>query len=300
MAYDGKGYQFEDDRDVATGYYAPIDKGHPVRLHYLSDSWRAIDDGSGGLRHFKRTGGVYRLTGIYAADGYKIDLELDNRGRVEQVHDNKGQVAIFTYETANETDTQVLTSIEIDVDHPSTPYDANLFDPEYRLDYTYNENTYMPMRLLLAKVEFTDIANETTETTAEYAYNVEGVFPPQLTEVRDGRVDGNGNTFPYATFSYRPDGQLGISKVLSSSHVGGADGYTFTDTSATNALGHTTVYEFADVNGQSRITNVDGVATPNCLATTKSLDYTPGADEPEGYIYSRTEKNGSVTNYTPQ
>lgn len=70
----------------------------------------------------------------------------------------------------------------------------------------------------------------------------------------------------------------------------------------TNPLGKETEYKYDLIGDIKRISQVDGIATASCLATTQSLDYTPnalpgGGTAPEGYIYERTLRNGSVTEY---
>ncbi|NSX56944.1 RHS repeat protein [Parasulfitobacter algicola] len=161
----------------------------------------------------------------------------------------------------------------------------------------------------------TDLTLNKVEVVAEYSYkkNDDGnyIAPFLLIEIRDGRTYDDGTPFPYANFEYEyvsgddvvyadvEQGQLKNSwPVISTSHFGGADGYTFTETSATNALGHTTNYVFGEAEGRKVITSVEGLATPNCQATAQSYDYAAPEGQPKGHVYSRTERNGTITTYT--
>jgi hypothetical protein len=148
---------------------------------------------------------------------------------------------------------------------------------------------------LIARISCAGMYRTPLRAAAIYNYDTTS-FPPKLVEVFDGRTNAAGNTFPYITIAYRSAAP--VAKVESVTHLGGADGFSFTNTSATNALGRTTNFGFTKVEDANKLTSFDGVATANCLPVNKSISYTPGAGEPEGYIYSKVEKNGSVINYT--
>ncbi|MHA3915842.1 hypothetical protein [Halovulum sp. GXIMD14793] len=139
---------------------------------------------------------------------------------------------------------------------------------------------------------------QTSEKIWVYSYDPTGTSSfPKLIGISDGRLDGNGVPFDYATFAW--DG----AKAIRSEHFGGAErtslSYTSdTTTQITNSLGKQSVVTFEEVEGRKRPISVEGIATPNCLGTTKSIDYTPNdAQAPQGMVYSRTHRNGTVTTY---
>ncbi|MEL7416432.1 MAG: hypothetical protein AAGJ92_11160, partial [Pseudomonadota bacterium] len=84
--------------------------------------------------------------------------------------------------------------------------------------------------------------------------------------------------------------------------AGGAEATSVQNTAGgiveTNAYGLQTTYQTTRIEGQERVTQIDGAAAENCLATTQNLGYTPvGLNAPDGYIYERINRNGAVTRY---
>lgn len=106
-----------------------------------------------------------------------------------------------------------------------------------------------------------------------------------------GITDENGDR--YTTYTYDNRGRAIVSE-----RAGGADRSEFTyNTGSTvtvkNSLGKESIFTFEVFNGLSRVTQVDGQPTALCGAMTSSLDY-----DANGYVASRTDNNGNITNYT--
>ena len=306
MPSNGQRIHFDYDRD-GSGNGVPEQVGHSYSLNRINRHNIWIESGDGRRDYYKhrRRGSLkfntehFQLKRVQFSDGYEIEITHTSPGRVKSLKDNKGQYASFTYvnNAVSNSSELMLKYVDIDVD-----YNGSTLDADYRIEYLYDPNSFFADVPLLAEVRFTDIAANTTETTTKYVYDA-NTYPPLLTNIKDGRLDDTGSEFNYSMFAYHDPKQANQAEVSSSEHFGGADGYTFgvndgTTSSATNALGRTTNYTIAEISDRLRLAQLDGVATTNCLPAGKSFDYTPGTGEPEGYLYSKVEKNGSVTNYT--
>ncbi|MCF6273259.1 MAG: hypothetical protein L3J37_08710, partial [Rhodobacteraceae bacterium] len=230
-------------------------------------------------------------------------LTYDANDNLATISDNKGQVAQYTWdETINGAYTvPVITQIEVD-----TNYDGAAFVPELSLSYTYSTPAFFIDQLILNSVSRTDIAAGQTEVIWEYGYSTDPLLgaPLKLISMRDGRLDATGQPFDFASWTYENVDGRGFTGRANRSERFGGDGavdLTFNadeTVTQTNALGKDTITEFALVAGRYAPVSVTGVATANCLGTSKSVGYTPGAGEPEGYVYERIERNGSRTTYT--
>lgn len=66
-----------------------------------------------------------------------------------------------------------------------------------------------------------------------------------------------------------------------------------TQATLTNALGKDTVYTFQTIADRQLVTQVDGLASLNCLGDSKSISY-----DTDGYVTSKTDRNGNITQYT--
>lgn len=111
-----------------------------------------------------------------------------------------------------------------------------------------------------------------------------------------GIIDEQGVRF--ATWTY--DSQ---DRAISSEHAGGKEkttiDYTYQNNTVdprvivTNPLGKQTTYHFTKIKGHNKITQVEGHATGMCEAANKNYTYTP-----KGYVQSKTDWEGNVTQYT--
>lgn len=270
----------------------------------------------------------YNIHFIRDIDG-RLEQAEDSRGQVAHFTWENDLIAEATLEDNlsdevtlfAEVTLAVVTSIEIDVD-----YDGISFSPEISLDFTYEtpsgdtpetlpENRKISVfrnKLLVNTVSRTDVHNSSTNTLWNYGYHSQIFgFPSKLATIDDGRLI-SGSPFDFATFTYDPyyyeisgvPFYDGIPRAIRSEHFGGADAVDFDfefigdgTVTTTNPLGKLTNYTFARIEGRDQAVSIEGVASANCLATTRALDYTPGAGEPEGYVYERIERNGSRTTY---
>lgn len=256
--------------------------------------------------------GVSGASGYFLArkvwsDGYAITLVRDSvDGRILSIHDNRRQAIEVAWSTANFNgqETLVINSAKIDTNH-----DGATFVPEVEIDYIYSSNAFtsagpgyrgLP---LLTEVRRTDLALQATSVIAQYSYGTSATtFPPPLASVADGRLNAAGQGFSYASFGYADNLSSVTSMTTLSGHFGGADSFSFArtadTTTTTNALGKSTTYHFATIDGVKRVSQVDGIAAPDCLGTSKSFDYTPTGNGPAGFVYSQVERNGSTTTFT--
>jgi RHS repeat-associated protein len=285
-------------------------------------------DGTGKKRTFRYRGGTtYIPTKIEWNDGYEITYDSATP-RTEFVRDNRGQYADYTWSNTVVPGSAKYVVTQIDID---TDYDDITLQPEIRLFYTYAPNTLEPNRPLLIKVEREDIAAGATSVIYEYTYLEEDgktTNPPLLTSIKDGRLDGNGHSFEYATFQYKnysdPSNEGGFGHFSTSpagsltgttnywptvkaSHFGGADAWARKIDPSTGKFTSENTYinplgmEFtfpqvaAGEHSKTSATSVAGDALVTAVSTL--YNYTPNAGAPNGYVYGKTERNGSTTTF---
>lgn len=300
---DGRRFEFDGTT------YAELAGGNQYVLSYddVIDEY-TLQDGTGGKSVYK-TGNwsTYLLTDRYWSDGYHIQIARDGAGRITAVSDNRNQLATFMWTTVSYTGraTDVLSKVSFDAN-----YNGSVAQPEISVDYQYGGSSTIigPNVPWLTSVSLVDEGTSATQLTAQYSYDISGrAFPPPLTAIYDGRLDASGQPFPFATFSY--DVGWGLwGQTAQATHPGGVNSFQFSrwqdvgtlesKVTTTNPLGKKTTYTLIDVDGISRISRVDGIATASCLGTTKSFDYTPGSNGPSGFVYAQIERNGSTTTFT--
>ena len=139
--------------------------------------------------------------------------------------------------------------------------------------YGYNANgrletvTY-PGGLGVKTYHYEDV----TDTSALTGYSIDGVRKTRYAYLPDGRVawSGREGAVERDTFSY---------------------GSNYTD--VTNALGHTTRYNFATINGIKRLTSIDRPASTACPAGVALTDY-----DTRGYPTRSVDQAGYQTLFT--
>jgi len=281
-------------------------------IHFIRDAdgrLEQVEDSQGQVAHF-----TWEEDLIDEA-AFEEVYTTDDVPEGHSVGDLTGEITLFDAVTL-----AVVTNIEIDVD-----YDGISFSPEVSLDFTYEtpsgdtpetlpENRhpiFFKNKLLVNTVSRTDVHNSSTNTLWNYGYRPRRFgFPSKLATIDDGRLIGE-NSFDFATFTYAPyhyeisgvEFYDGNPRAIRSEHFGGADAVDFSfnvdgTTTTTNALGKQTTYTNEEIAGRLLPVSVEGIASSNCLGTTRELDYTPGAGEPEGYVYERIERNGSRIIYS--
>jgi RHS repeat-associated protein len=268
-------------------------------------------DGKGTTYTFldEASSGISNLTEVTWSDGYTMTLAYDAvTGNLSAIEDNRSQRAEYTWVNNIDPngDFYVISEIEIDAN-----YDGMTFAPDVRVEYENTYNTQWPSGLIFDSAKTVDIAGDITLQHLVYDYGTDYLETdvPRLVGVSDSRLDGNGNTYDYATFTYDTDSfdqSVGAYRADKTEYFNAANRFLITpipgtapegNFRVTNSLGRETDYAFDWIEGARRATQIDGIATGTCLATTKSLGYTPNTDAPLGYVYERTEKNGAVTEF---
>jgi RHS repeat-associated protein len=131
-------------------------------------------------------------------------------------------------------------------------------------------------------------------STVQYVYE-DTRFPYSLT----GIIDENGNR--HASWTYD-----GARRAISSQHAGGADAVTIDysnvqyfmgiqlggTVAVTNALGKQVLHNIAPNQSMLKLTGLNELASANTAAANTSITY-----DGNGYVASRTDENGNVTQY---
>tara|TARA_R110002095_G_scaffold77366_2_gene66420 strand:+ start:1059 stop:5732 length:4674 start_codon:yes stop_codon:yes gene_type:complete len=193
------------------------------------------------------------LTRIEYRGGEALDLEYDGSDRLDIVTNEEGKTLDFTYNGSDQ-----ITSI---------------VTPTGTFSYTYDGND--------------NIVTVTKPDTEVRTYHYENV---SYVNALTGLTDEEGVRF--ATWAYDSDG-----RAISSEHAGGVGDFTVSYNSddtvtTTNALGKDTIYHFQTINGIKYVTNVDGQASTNCTAASRSNTY-----DARGFLESKTDWKGNVTDY---
>lgn len=304
--YEGTGQNMNGRSDEPWSFSLP-GGSHPN--HFL---W---EDGSGLIvRFLDDSTGLAKLSSVEWSDGYTLSFTYDSNGRMRSMTDTRGQRAVFNWnDTINPSaSVHVISRINVDTD-----YNGSAFNPDIRIDYTNTYDAGWPTGLIFSNAKLTDVSSSSVLAESEYSYDLTNVFTdiPMLTGISDTRLDQNNQPFDYATFDYDTstfDGEIQTFRATESSHFNGADKYELATISSspspggnyrtTNPLGKETTYKFGLTGGVKRPVEINGVASANCWATTKSLGYDPnplpgGGFAPEGYVYERVERNGSKIIY---
>ena len=201
------------------------------------------------------------LTAIKARNGYTRTLQYDAGNRLTTVVDSFGRSLQFSYQNG------LLQSV-------STP-------DTLVLTYGYNSSGVTAgVNDRLISITYSG----TPQTSQTYLYE-NSSFPFALT----GITDENGARF--TTWTYDSSG-----RATSSQHAGGADltqvAYNADGTSTvTGPLGAQMIYTFAMLQGISKVTQINRLATATTAAS-RIITY-----DANGYMASQTDWNGNLTTY---
>jgi YD repeat-containing protein len=156
-------------------------------------------------------------------------------------------------------------------------------DPaDERTEYTYDSTGR------LKTVTYPDASVREYHYWGETAEGGNTNFPNALTGISDEEDDR------IVSWTYDSSG-----RATSSVRAGDVDetGIDYTglpdEVTVTNTLGRDSVLTLTYENGLARVTDVDGAATSLCAASTSAIAY-----DSNGYVDSRTDENGVVTDYT--
>ncbi len=124
----------------------------------------------------------------------------------------------------------------------------------------------------------------------EYRYE-DARFPNTLTKIVD-RLGDAGAEHVKAYWTFDTEG-----RAISSSLAGGIDTTLFSyntdgSTTVTNPLGKQSVFHFVQLNGVLLPTQIEGVASASCGATSRLNTYSS-----EGFLESSSDWNGNITTY---
>ena len=211
-----------------------------------------------------------RLELISYVNGYQQTVNRIDAGlRIGSVTDSYGRSITFEYGAFPHDSAQAILAV---------------IDPDgKRYDYRYGNGHRLTEVIAPGNPGY-----PAGRPTTTYHYEL-GSFSHLLT----GITDETG--VRYASWTYDQDTQ----RVTSSSHALDAGKVTFAYddvnkiVTTTNALNKETRYHYATIAGTSKITQVEGVASANCLADDSTYSY-----DAKGYVSSMTDREGNVTNTT--
>ncbi len=205
---------------------------------------------------------IGRLASITDRKGYTQSL-MYTSNRLDAVLDSFGRSLHFTYDTQGRIET--------------------LADPAgalYRYHYDSNNN-------LIAVAYPDDTPTDDTDNPTRTYHYEDTRFPNHLT----GITDENGHR--YATWGYDAQGRAVLSE-----HAGGADRVELTynadgTTTVTEALGATRTYGFVTAHHVTKPVSISGDRCTACGTQAQAYTY-----DANGFIASKTDWNGHVTQYT--
>ena len=199
----------------------------------------------------------YDLDGLMVRTEYRggeaLDFTHDGSDRLDNVTNEQGQELEFSYDGSDRV--------------------SSVVTPTGTFSYTYDGDN--------------NLSTVTRPDSEARTYHYEDTtFVNALTGITDEE------SVRFATWAYDDEG-----RPVSSEHAGGVDDFDVVYNSdgtvtTTNALGKDTIYTFETINGVPMVTNVDGVASANCVAASKEKSYTV-----EGWLDRETDWSGNVTEY---
>ena len=211
-----------------------------------------------------------RLISIATRRGYTQTLAYDAGGQLQTVTDSYGRQLTFGYNAAGRLVTMTTPNGEI-----------------YR--YTY-DNTFVTRELepnRLHQVIFPDDTLLDVTDNPRVTYLYERSDGPYLLT---GILDEKGERF--ATFDYDSERRATLSK-----HAGDTQSFSIAynadgTRSVTNPLGKVATYSYTTIAGAPKLSGVAEAATANTPASNSTTTY-----DANGFVASRTDKEGKVTNY---
>jgi YD repeat-containing protein len=213
------------------------------------------------------TGWTYRMTSGTVE-------EFDTNGRLLSITDAQGRTQSLSYDAAgNLTSVTDVYGRTLTFTYDTQNRIAQMVTPDGARQFGYDGNNN------LIQVTYPDT------TTRQYLYENTS-FVHALT----GIIDENNNR--YATWSYDAQG-----RATSSEHAGGADRVTLVynadgTTTVTEANGQVRTFHFTTLHGVMKVTQIDGGPCTSCSGTSRLANY-----DANGFMSSKTDQNGNVTNY---
>jgi RHS repeat-associated protein len=228
-----------------------------MTLTNAGSTW-TLTDHDDTVETYTAPGATGTLNTIALPNGYTQTLNYTS-GVLTSVSDSYSRSLSFTYTGG------LLTGV-------TTPDSATL---TYGYTATAGQN-------LLTSVTY----NTSPSTSQTYSYT-QASYPFALT----GITDENGNS--YASWSYDT-----LGRCTQSAHAGGADQVSVTYNSATNVtvtnpLGEQETYHLTNVQGVSKVTQIDRAASAPVAAASEFFTY-----DTNGFLATATDWNGNSIHYT--
>ncbi|NSZ57477.1 RHS repeat protein [Agrobacterium tumefaciens] len=236
---------------------------------------------------------VARPLSVADRSGYTWNYQYDNADyRLLSITDTYSRVITFTWSYFH------ITSLpDISGSRPFPEAISRITFPDgtaavYAFDLLPAKSTPSTAKIQrLMAIRWVDAANTTVDSES-YHYD-DTRFRHALTGISDNRGTRTG------TYSYDAEG-----RAISTAGATGSDTYTVeygkSDTQdlrrVTNPLGKSSTYRFSHVdtnNFELQLTEVDGEASSNCVASNVSFTY-----DNNGYLATQTDEEGRVTGYT--
>ena len=225
-------------------------------------------DGSKEYYH----GTTYRLLKIRYPNTYELTFTYNGSGQLTTVTDSHSRSLTLTYNSDGLLETM-------------TDPDGRVYKYEYKSVFAA---TFELPADLLEKVRYPDTTSGTWTDNPTVTYHYENAnFPSSLTGITDEKG------VRVSTWTYDSEG-----RGASSEKAGGVLKWTITHNAngtktVTNPLGKQAIYTFTQVKHRYLPTQVDGQASTNCVAASRSATY-----DAYGKMTSRTDWKGNVTNFT--
>ena len=235
------------------------DRDIPVQLEELDSGWRYTNTDD-SVEEYDLNG---RLISITDRAGNTQTLSYDSQDRLEQVTDRFNQSLTFSYD---------------DADRIAGITDAN--GEVYRYEYDDSDN------LITVRYPDTTPADMSDNPTRTYHYE-----DPNYLNHLTGITDETGARF--ASWAYDDLGRAILSKHDETDErvdiVYNTDGTT----TVTDVQGQNHTYTFENMFSALRTGNISGGACATCGGNAQTITY-----DANGFVASRIDFNGNVTNFT--
>ncbi len=246
--------------------WVPVDPDITYRLEASGANWLVVSN----VDTVETYDSAGRFASIQDRSGFTQTLNYNGSGELTDVTDSYGRALTFTY---------------------ANGLVATMTDDDGQV-YAYIYGSLYPMpggnTPILKNILYPDDtpADPNDNPKVTYLYE-DSDFAGALT----GIVDERG--VRVATFAYDDLGRATLSE-----HAGGADrhdiAYNINGTvTVTNPLGRESIYSFATHANAPKVTQINGQATVNVPSDTVQFIY-----DANGYLASKTDREGNVTNYT--
>ncbi len=287
--------------------------GYEYHFVYNSNIWRPTLASSAGTWTNFRTDAKYGITVTATTVEFRQSNDViyifDNKGALQQINLPNGLTQSVM--RSNGLVSRVVDSLGrwMEFDYDSTVQQTTNVvrmrsSDGKSVNYTYQPRESSPSIMVyagervLASAIYPDLTPLTLADNPKHVFayaNIPlttGVFMPNRTPLAS-ITDEKGVV--YATWTY--DNQA---RAITSTHAGNTDSFSFAydtinnKTTVINPLGKQTVYSFNKLPGRVyRLTQVDGVASSNCVASNSQYAY-----DANGYRNSVTDAEGRVTKMT--